>query len=239
MTCEHPECTGDHTNWATMCPAAKERKPKAKTVAEKRAELEAAGRPWPDCECHGAPAYWNGTRSRAGGNWQCNVLRRETGNKAQNARRNKNKAAGLCAYCKEPAAEGRHACQRHLDDKSASLRRIEAERIEAGLCGTCGDPKPGREDKYECARCAQKSNERVLAARAEAKALGQCRIQGCTKPAGTGGREDLCTDHWMIGGQGRTRWRRAQADQQDQKAQTALDKKLKQLQEEASNGSQG
>jgi hypothetical protein len=51
---------------------------KAVSTAEKRAELDARGEPWPVCECHGVNMDWSAKSGRpAGGNWHCAVRRKK------------------------------------------------------------------------------------------------------------------------------------------------------------------
>lgn len=60
--------TGSATGFSTMG------KYRSVSTAEKRAELEAKGEPWPVCGCHGEPKKWSATTTRpAGGRWRCRV----------------------------------------------------------------------------------------------------------------------------------------------------------------------
>lgn len=63
------------------------------TTAEKRAELEIAGEPWPDCDCHGEPKAWN--RKGSSGWFECRMRRRDQ----QRLRRQQLRAAGVCVHC--------------------------------------------------------------------------------------------------------------------------------------------
>jgi hypothetical protein len=52
------------------------------SVAEKRSQLEAAGEPWPICDCHGLPKLWKKSpERRAGGTWFCRAYIRGLANK--------------------------------------------------------------------------------------------------------------------------------------------------------------
>lgn len=62
------------------------------TTAEKRAQLEAEGEAWPDCECHGEPKYWDSDGFR------CAVRKRANTERRRQAFRN----AGSCVFCGGP-----------------------------------------------------------------------------------------------------------------------------------------
>ncbi len=57
--------------------------------------------------------------------------------------RERQRAAGLCMRCSQPAARRRVLCQRHLDYNCASNSRSfaarQAYRLERGLCTLCGE----------------------------------------------------------------------------------------------------
>jgi hypothetical protein len=69
------------------------------TTAEKRAALEAAGEPWPDCPCHGQPCLWQKDFAlTAKGRFYCRIRNRETLNRNRDLRRQR----GVCVYCGGP-----------------------------------------------------------------------------------------------------------------------------------------
>lgn len=82
------------------------------TTAEKRAQLQAESEPWPDCECHDEPCYWQkDVRLGGGGRFVCAVQSRRS---HQQGRR-KRLDAGGCIHCgDELATEIR--CARHADE---------------------------------------------------------------------------------------------------------------------------
>jgi len=110
-------------------------------TAEKRAQLEARGEPWPDCLCHGVRMDWN-SRSKAGrGEFRCRVRSQERVTRLRAARRH----AGVCvqcggvlateSMCESCAARHRDAAWRHeqslkrqLDKYLDNLRRHNRDR---------------------------------------------------------------------------------------------------------------
>lgn len=78
-------------------------------TAEKRSQLEAAGEPWPDCECHGEPCYWR--KDSRSGSFRCAVRIRES---HQRKRAERLESDG-CVHCgAELVTETR--CGRHADE---------------------------------------------------------------------------------------------------------------------------
>lgn len=71
------------------------------TTAEKRADLEARGVPWPDCDCHDEPMLWQrDTTYTDGGKFHCRVRLREWRKKWRESRQRR----GLCVECAEPTS---------------------------------------------------------------------------------------------------------------------------------------
>lgn len=92
------------------------------TTAEKRADLEAKGEPWPECECHGEPMLW--TRDLAliaNGRFRCRMMMREQ----QRAMRQARSEAGVCTECGE-------------EDLATTLR-----------CGRCAERQRERQWHYD------------------------------------------------------------------------------------------
>lgn len=50
----------------------------------------------------------------------------------------KHRYSGLCTTCPERAVVGRTRCQKHLQSKNETIKRIKLQRRVAGLCPTCG-----------------------------------------------------------------------------------------------------
>ena len=104
------------------------------TVAEKRAQLEEKGEPWPICSCHGEPMTWHRKTHRpCGGFWECRVKIRET----QAARR------------ATPA--GRQGV-REMNGKQIQRAR------DRGLCIACR-VRPQEPLRVTCARCLRYRSE--------------------------------------------------------------------------------
>lgn len=85
-------------------------------TAEKRALLEAAGEPWPDCDCHGQPMYWTAKKDLiAGGSFRCRI--RFTA--LQRERRDRRRQSGRCYDCGGPletATRCAHCADMHRDN---------------------------------------------------------------------------------------------------------------------------
>lgn len=69
------------------------------TTAEKRAALEVAGKPWPECECHGVAMLWQRDPSRPnGGRFRCRPAKLAW----RQRRRAERLEAGECQHCGDP-----------------------------------------------------------------------------------------------------------------------------------------
>lgn len=79
------------------------------TTAEKRAELEALGEPWPTCECHDEPMGWMAEKNQEG-RFRCLVLLRER----TRQRREQRRLSQTCIHCGGPLAT-ETMCQKHAD----------------------------------------------------------------------------------------------------------------------------
>jgi hypothetical protein len=114
--------------------------PKVST-AEKRAELEAKGEPWPVCDCHGLEKVWQSdSQLRAGGRWKLRCSERAHNKRAVKKRIARARAAGLCVVCKKHRAiEGQNLCLECVERRA----KFRAERRAAGLCVWCGKPVDG------------------------------------------------------------------------------------------------
>jgi hypothetical protein len=99
------------------------------TTAEKRAALEAADEPWPDCPCHGVPFLWHRNLAlTAGGKFKCRVKV----NAWKRAHRSDRKAQGLCVHCAAPAITELLCgvcAEYHADIESAP--KVKARRRQA------------------------------------------------------------------------------------------------------------
>lgn len=80
---------------------------------------------------------------------------------ADNGRRARRVAAGLCGSCGGPCPEGRHTC---LLCGNRDVRRnagLRQRRLEIGLCGRCGKVPPAAGRKA-CQRCIDVESERAM-----------------------------------------------------------------------------
>jgi hypothetical protein len=88
------------------------------TTAEKRAELEARGEAWPDCECHISPMFWQrDPRLPARGRFVCRVAKMAY----QTKKRQRRRQSGLCIHCGAPAISD--VCEEHHIARADSSRR--------------------------------------------------------------------------------------------------------------------
>lgn len=112
----------------------------------------------------------------------------------------KQKAAGLCHVCNNPAADGRTYCAVHLERMKQWMKKRNAERRAKGLCLWCGEPAvPGlvncekhrriHNEKSKRRKRYGLTNEQRLALLA--KQGGVCAICGGSDP----GPRDWHTDH--------------------------------------------
>ncbi len=76
--------------------------------------------------------------------------------RAVRARRERQKAEGICIACgKRPARPGRVMCQ-ECTDRQAASQKARREKLRAeGICTACGK-RPARPGKAHCAWCAEK-----------------------------------------------------------------------------------
>lgn len=89
------------------------------TSAEKRAALQQAGEPWPDCDCHGEPKTWEvDNRWPCGGTFRCRVVKR----RQTKARVDGLKADGRCIRCGGPV-DTEVYCRTHADEHNVYMAR--------------------------------------------------------------------------------------------------------------------
>lgn len=94
-------------------------------TAEKRAQLDAAGEPWPDCDCHGESMSWQRNVSlTAGGYFYCRIVHRIWQQKMRTERHLK----GACIYCgRETATESmcRPCADSHADGMAQPKQKLQ------------------------------------------------------------------------------------------------------------------
>ena len=93
------------------------------TTAEKRAAVEAAGEPWPTCECHGEGMGWQKSSTcTAGGYFYCRTVRRTNTNRRRELRR----TTGLCIDCGHPNLETGVCCRPCADARADRMATPKA-----------------------------------------------------------------------------------------------------------------
>lgn len=113
------------------------------STAEKRAQLAAAGEPWPDCECHDEPMAWQ--KHKNGGYFGCRIRKLEDSRRRRTERIN----AAVCVDCSTPVVDGvlcgecgerhRQACDEWNHSAYGQLNRYlknTAYRKRSGATGT-------------------------------------------------------------------------------------------------------
>ena len=104
------------------------------------------------------------------------------------------RAAAGFVQCPDCQYKGRlRAIKRDPEGPRQGMKRLRAERAEAGLCTCCGEP--AREKRKLCERCARRQELLYNKPRRIARIVppGICRRVGCGKPTAEGTRH--CAEH--------------------------------------------